>query len=60
MFLFYVLSSFKKGDTIQGGHYSREDIKQGNTVYRQMLVTTPSTCWKKHQTKVVFPGLTET
>ena len=23
MFLFYVLSFFKKGDTIQGGHYSR-------------------------------------
>ena len=26
MFLFYVLSFFKKGDTIQRGHYSREDI----------------------------------
>ena len=28
MFFFYVLSFFKKGDTIQG-----EDIIQGNTVY---------------------------
>ena len=24
MFLFYVLSFFKKGDTIQGGHYLRK------------------------------------
>ena len=34
MFLFDVLSFFKKGDTIQGqgGHYSREDISKGNTV----------------------------
>ena len=34
MFLFYVLSFFLKGDTIQGGHYSRGDIIQGNTVYK--------------------------
>ena len=27
MFHFYVLSVFKKGDTIQGEFYSREDIK---------------------------------
>ena len=38
MVLFYVLSFFKTGDTIQGGtlfkggHYSREDIIKGNRV----------------------------
>ena len=38
MFLLYVLSFFKTGDTIQGGHYSREDIIQGNTVYWHFCV----------------------
>ena len=28
----YVLSFFKNGDTIQGGHYIRGDIISGNTV----------------------------
>ena len=32
MFLFCVLSFFVKGDTIQGGHYSRGDIISGNTL----------------------------
>ena len=33
MFLFYELSVFKKGTLFKGGHYSREDIIQGNTVF---------------------------
>ena len=32
MFLFYVLNFFKKGDIIQGGYNSGEDIIKGNTV----------------------------
>ena len=34
MFLFYVLNFFKKGDTIQGGHYSRGDTIQGWTLFK--------------------------
>ena len=32
---FYVLSFFKKGDTTQGGHYSRGDIIQGGQYLRK-------------------------
>ena len=43
MFLFYVLSFFKKEDTIQGGklfkggHYSSRDIIYGNMVFNMKI-----------------------
>ena len=37
MFLFYVLSFFKIGDTIQGGTLFKGGIIQGNTVHRILI-----------------------